>query len=130
MNFWNKYKIPVITVGILLTVLFLLSVSFSNGCMLKSFNNSFGCGKSRVMVEGPDSSLVRYMDSITSVITFIVNRRNERYDSTINNANLGIRANEIIFRQMMSEFVKKQEKNRKLPFTQQWENYIKELEDE
>ena len=88
-----------------------------------------GCGKDYVPVT-PDSVLNRKFDSIMTIINSDIRRNNQKYDSTINNANLERKFNQRDFNFYMNEFIKSNNRKKTLPLQEQWNEYLKELENE
>lgn len=88
-----------------------------------------GCSKDYVQTES-DSLLNAKLDSITAIIQTDIRCNNQKYDSTINNANLERKLNQSEFNFYMSEFIKSNSKKKSLPLQEQWNQYLKELENE
>ena len=88
-----------------------------------------GCGKDYVQTES-DSLLKVKLDNITAIIQTDIRRNNQKYDSTINNANLERKLNQSEFNFYMSEFMKSNSKKKSSPLQEQWYKYLKELENE
>ena len=73
-----------------------------------------GCSKDYVQTES-DSLLNAKLDSITAIIQTDIRCNNQKYDSTINNANLERKLNQSEFNFYMSEFIKSNSKKKSLP---------------
>lgn len=91
--------------------------------------NLKGCSKTYTASD-VDSLLIRKLDSITAIIQTDIKRNNQKYDSTINNANLERKLNQKEFNFYMNEFMKSTKKKRELTTPEGWKIYLEELEDE
>lgn len=76
-----------------------------------------------------DSTLQRSIDSI-NILRQELNRVIEIQDSALRNNEAGLQANRMYYIKVMNDFVKMQNKKRTLPLEEQWNNYLKELENE
>ena len=114
---YYKYALYAIALISIVSVIIWLSGTFK------------GCGKDYVQTQS-DSLLIRKLDSVTAIIQTDIKRNNEKYDSTINNANLERKLNQKEFNFYMNEFMKSNSKKKSLPLQEQWNEYLKELENE
>ena len=76
-----------------------------------------------------DSTLQKRIDSIY-ILRQELERVVEIQDSAIMNNQSGIIANENYFRKVMNDFMKSQKVKKSLPLNEQWNNYLKELDNE
>ena len=76
-----------------------------------------------------DSTDQRVIDSL-KVLRQEINRLIEIQDSALTNNQIGLEANKIYFIKVMSDFMKVQKVKKSLPLNEQWNNYLKELENE
>lgn len=76
-----------------------------------------------------DSTLQKSIDSI-KILRQELNRIIEIQDSALMINQSGIIANEKYFIKVMNDFMKSQKVKKSLPLNEQWNNYLKELENE
>jgi hypothetical protein len=76
-----------------------------------------------------DSTDQRVIDSL-KVLRQEINRLIEIQDSALTNNQIGLEANKIYFIKVMNDFLKVQKVKKSLPLDEQWNNYLKELENE